>query len=159
MEASLVAQTVKSLPAVQETQVQSLGWEDPLEKEMATHSSTLAQKIPWVEEPGGLPSMGLQESDVTERLHFLSANMLLGINQHNFCCLLHFAFTRHPHERGLEEEWCCWVIVWSVWYRFLHYSRSQAANLLDFLSLPTNKCSVRTQHRLSCDFHLCDPVF
>ena len=55
-----MAQTVKRLPAMQETQVQSLGWEDPLEKEMATHSSTLAWKIPWTEEPGGLQSMGLQ---------------------------------------------------------------------------------------------------
>ena len=50
---------VKNLPAVQETQVQSLGWEDPLEKEMANHSSILAWKIPWTEEPGGLQSMGL----------------------------------------------------------------------------------------------------
>ena len=49
---------VKNLPAVQETQVQSLGWEDPMEKEMATYSSTLAWKIPWVEEPGRLKSMG-----------------------------------------------------------------------------------------------------
>ena len=48
MEASLVAQTVKRLPEMQETRVQSLGWEDPLEKEMATHSSTLAWKIPWM---------------------------------------------------------------------------------------------------------------
>ena len=47
-----MAQMVKSLPAVQETWVQSLGWEDPLEKEMATHSSILAWKIPWTEEPG-----------------------------------------------------------------------------------------------------------
>ena len=52
--ASLVAQTVKRLPAVRETWVRSLGWEDPLEKEMATHSSTLAWKIPWTEELGGL---------------------------------------------------------------------------------------------------------
>ena len=54
---------VKNPPAVQETQetlVQSLGWEDPLEKEMATHSSILAWKISWIEEPGGLHSMGLQ---------------------------------------------------------------------------------------------------
>ena len=57
---SLVAQTVKRLPAVQETQVLSLGLEDPLEKEMATHSSTLAWKIPWTKEPGGLQSMGSQ---------------------------------------------------------------------------------------------------
>ena len=58
--ASLVAQTVKRLPAMQETWVRSLGWEDPLEKEMAPHSSTLAWKIPWTEEPGRLQSMGLQ---------------------------------------------------------------------------------------------------
>ena len=60
MWASLVAQTVKHLPAVRETRVQSLGWEDPLEKEMAPHSSTLAWKIPWTEEPGGLQSVGSQ---------------------------------------------------------------------------------------------------
>ena len=60
MWASLVAQTVKRLPAVRETRVQSLGGEDPLEKEMATHSSTLAWKMPWTEEPGGLQSMGSQ---------------------------------------------------------------------------------------------------
>ena len=58
--ASLVAQMVKRLPAVRETWVQSLGWEDSLEKEMATHSSTLAWKIPWTEEPGRLQSMGSQ---------------------------------------------------------------------------------------------------
>ena len=58
--ASLIAQSVKNLPAVQETQVRSLGWEDPLEKEMATHSSILAWKISWTEEPGGLQSMGSQ---------------------------------------------------------------------------------------------------
>ena len=51
---SLVAQTVKNLPAMQETQVWSMGWEDPLEKGMATHSSILAWRIPWTEEPGGL---------------------------------------------------------------------------------------------------------
>ena len=57
---SLVAQTVKRLPPMQETQVQSLGREDPLEKEMATHSSILAWRTPWIEEPGGLQSMGSQ---------------------------------------------------------------------------------------------------
>ena len=54
----MVAQMVKRLPAVQESRVRSLGQEDPLEKEMATHSSTLAWKIPWTEEPGRLQSMG-----------------------------------------------------------------------------------------------------
>ena len=55
-----MAQTVENPPAVQETQVQSLSWEDPLEKEMATHAGTLAWRIPWIEEPGGLQSMGSQ---------------------------------------------------------------------------------------------------
>ena len=57
---SLVAQVVKRLPAVQETRVRSLGWKDPLEKEMATHSSILAWRIPWMEEPGRLQSTGPQ---------------------------------------------------------------------------------------------------
>ena len=58
--ASLVAQLVKNLPAMQETRVWFLAWEDPMEKEMATHSSILAWKIPWTEEPGGLQAMGSQ---------------------------------------------------------------------------------------------------
>ena len=72
----LVAQMVKNPPVMQETWVRPLGWEDPLEKEMAAHSSILAWKIPWTSEPGGLLSMGSQspwgckESDTTERLHF-----------------------------------------------------------------------------------------
>ena len=60
--ASLVAKLVKNLPARWETWVQFLGWEDPLEKGMATHSSILAWKTPWTQEPGGLQSMGLQKS-------------------------------------------------------------------------------------------------
>ena len=56
--ASLVAQTVKCLPTMQETQIRSLGWEDPLEKIMAIHSSTIAWEIPWTEEPGSLQPMG-----------------------------------------------------------------------------------------------------
>ena len=55
-----MAQTVKRLSTMQETRVQSLDWEDPLEKEMATHSRTIAWKIPWMEEPGRLQSMGSQ---------------------------------------------------------------------------------------------------
>ena len=70
IQASLVAQTVKSLPAVQETRVQSLGQEGTLEKEMATHSSILAWKIPWTEEPGRLQSMSCKELDTIEWLHF-----------------------------------------------------------------------------------------
>ena len=64
-DASLVAQSMKNLPALQETWVQFLGQEDPLEKEMATHFSVLAWRIPWTEEPGRLQSMGSQELDMT----------------------------------------------------------------------------------------------
>ena len=66
MLASLVAQSVKNLPVIQETQVRSLGWEDLLKKEMATHSSILAWAIPWTEEPGGLSPWGCKESGTTE---------------------------------------------------------------------------------------------
>ena len=69
--AFLVAQLVKNLPAMLETWVRFLGWEDALEKEMATHSSILAWRIPWTEEPGGLLFTGSQESDMTERLSLL----------------------------------------------------------------------------------------
>ena len=63
--ASLTAQLIKNLPAVQETQIRFLGQKDPLEEEMATHSSILAWRIPWAEEPERLQSMGSQESDMT----------------------------------------------------------------------------------------------
>ena len=65
-----MVQRLKRLPAMWETWVRSLGREDPLEKEMATHSSILAWRIPWMEELGGLQSMGHKESETTERLHF-----------------------------------------------------------------------------------------
>ena len=62
---SLIAQLVKSLSAMQESQLQFLGREDPLGKEVATHSSILVWRFPWAEEPGGLQSMGSQELDMT----------------------------------------------------------------------------------------------
>ena len=65
-----MAQRLKHLPAMWETWVRSLGWEDPLEKEMATHSSILAWRIPWTEELGGLQSTGCKELDMTEQLRF-----------------------------------------------------------------------------------------
>ena len=61
-----MAQMVKNLPAMRETWAQSLGWDDPLEKGMATHSSILAWRIIWIEEPGGPQSMGSQRVDMTE---------------------------------------------------------------------------------------------
>ena len=72
--ASLVAQIAKSSPAMQETRVRSLGWEDPLEKEVAPHSSILAWRIPWTEEPGGLQSVESQrvgQDRVTNTFHFI----------------------------------------------------------------------------------------
>ena len=65
-----MGQRLKRLTAMWETWVQSLGWEDPLDKEVATHSNILAWRIPWMEELGGLQSTGCKESDATERLHF-----------------------------------------------------------------------------------------
>ena len=75
--ASLVVQKVENLPEMQETQVQFLGWEDSLEKGMATHSSTLEWRIPWTEEPGGLQSMGVTKRP--ERLTFSLSTYLLAI--------------------------------------------------------------------------------
>ena len=69
-----MVQRLKHLPAMWETWVRSLGQEDPLEKEMATHSSILPWRIPWTEELGGLQSMGHKVSDTTKRLHFLLGN-------------------------------------------------------------------------------------
>ena len=68
----MVAQTVKNLPAMQETHVQSLGWKDPLGKRMATHSSILAWRIPWTKEPGGLWSMGSPRVAHDWHFHFTS---------------------------------------------------------------------------------------
>ena len=74
--ASLIAQSIKNLPAMQETRVRFLGREDPPEKEMAIHSSMLAWKIPWPEELGGLQSLGLQELDTT--LRFFLIDLIYG---------------------------------------------------------------------------------
>ena len=70
-KASLVSQMVKRLLAMRETRVRSLGREEPWEREMATHSSTLAWRMPWTEEPGRYSPWGCKELDATERLHFL----------------------------------------------------------------------------------------
>ena len=82
----LVAQMVKRLSTMQETRVRSLGWEDPLEKEMAIHSSTIAWKIPWTEEPGRLQSMGSQRVGhdwATSLAYLLACKVLHGKTQMN----------------------------------------------------------------------------
>ena len=76
--ASLVAQLVKNLPAMQETRVRFLDWEDPLEQEMATHFSILAWRIQWTEKPGRLQSMASRELDTTERLSTQHRNDVQG---------------------------------------------------------------------------------
>ena len=91
---SFVAQSVKNLPAVQGTWVRFLGWENPPEKEMATHCSILAWRTPWAKEPGGLQFMGSQESDMTEQLnhhhHECESSSLSVVSDsvaHNATCL------------------------------------------------------------------------
>ena len=81
MWASLVAQRLKRLPAMQETRVRSLGWEDPLEKEMATHSSILAWRIPWMGRSlVGYSPRGHKELDTTAQLHFTSLHAITSRN-------------------------------------------------------------------------------
>ena len=80
--ASLVAQMVKSLPAMQETWVRSLGREDPLEKEMATHSSTLAWKIPWMEEPGRLQGLQRVRHDQATSLSLFKLQLCCSMGQY-----------------------------------------------------------------------------
>ena len=94
--ASLVAQRLKRLPAMRETWVRSLGQEDPLEKEMATHSSILAWRIPWTEEPCGLQSTGSQRvrhdcyirllNDITKMFHTLKCEDFLILHYIENCC-------------------------------------------------------------------------
>ena len=81
--ASLIAQSVKNLPAMQETWVRFLGQEDTLEKEMATHSSILTWKTPGTEEPGRLQTMGSQESDTTYRLNHRHHGKQYGVSSKN----------------------------------------------------------------------------
>ena len=109
--ASLVAQRVKHLPAMQETWVRSLGQEDPLEKEMATHSSTPAWKIPWTEKPGRLQSMGSRRAGhnwVTSLGHLVLAQSKLNVGCYYSWCspgggngnLLQCSCLGNPIDRG-----------------------------------------------------------
>ena len=103
MRASLVAQMVIRLPAMQETQVQSLGLEDPLENEMATHSSTLVWKIPWTEEPGRLQSMGSQRvgHDWANSLSLFSFNNVLYV----------FPMVLHIYNYNLVPNFCAIICL------------------------------------------------
>ena len=96
--ASLVAQMLKNLPAMQETQVLSLGREDPLEKGISTHSSVLAWKIPWTEEPGGLQSIGLQRvsHDWVTNTHTHTTMRTWTVASINIFCPRHLALRHIP---------------------------------------------------------------
>ena len=98
--ASLVPQMEKNLPAVQETWVQSLGWEDPLEKEMTTHSSILAWKIPWTEDPVRLQSMQLQIVG-HEWLNFLSPS----VSAHYWLVFSRNQLERSASRSGRMADW------------------------------------------------------
>ena len=104
--ASLVAPLVKNLPVVQETQVQFLGYDNALEKEMATHSLVLAWRIPWTEEPGGLQSMGSQR--VGHDLATKPTNLYVDIH-FLFRCGLHRILTVVPRalQQGLAAQPSC----------------------------------------------------
>ena len=96
----LVVQLVKNLPAVQETQVRSLGWEDPLEKEMATHSGILAWEISWTKGPGRLQSMGLQRVG-----HDWATNTYTYLHLLHFIVILHSATC--PPVVNLQKQGSC----------------------------------------------------
>ena len=103
---------------MRETQVWSLGWEDPLEKEMATHSSTLAWKIPWMEEPGRLQSTrGHKELDTTERQQFWDFNVQHWNSKHVFFMLFLIVWTEYsfPRVSNLKTKH---KIVARIWHKF-----------------------------------------
>ena len=110
LRASLLAQIVKRLPAMQETQVRSLGGEDPLEEELATHSSILAQRIQWTEESTGLWSWGHKELDMTEQL-ILSLLLLTEWKQEKF-----WWNSDMNHEREAIIPLLESVLDWSRWW-------------------------------------------
>ena len=126
--ASLVAQTLKRLPAMRETRVRFLGWEDPLEKEMGIHSSALAWKIPWTEEPDRLQSMGSQRvgHDWATSLSFFLQTVCMVCSWLNwpqavFRFLLVGSFMNHClnwNEAWTPTTWLCWVSLASHWRLF-----------------------------------------
>ena len=104
---------VKNLPAVQETRFQSLGWEDPLEKEVATCSSILAWRIPWTEKPGGLQSMGLQRVG-----HDLATKeqQQMTIYEHLLCALHQLFYL--IHNRAMRN---LWILIFIFVFFFIFF--------------------------------------
>ena len=143
MWASLVAQTIKCPPAMRETRVWSLGWEDPLEKEMATHSSILAWRIPWIEDPDRLQSMGSQRVG-HDWMTSLSLSLYCSISSSNYCFL---AFIQVSQETSkvvwysrLLKNFPQFVVIHSQ--RLLHsqWSRNRYFSGIPLLFLQSNTC-------------------
>ena len=124
-----MAQTVKNLPAMQKTRVWSLGWEDPLEKGMAPHSSILAWRILWKEEPGGLQSMGSQRVRHDWATNFnnkvLPTNFYWGKIYNKICCFNHLKCTMEWHQ--LHSP-CCATVTTSS-YSFDQHPRQKLCSL------------------------------
>ena len=99
-----MAQKLKRLPGMQETQVRSLGWEDPLEKEMTTHSNILAWKIPRTEEPGGLYSSGSKESDASFMGGAMLSKSLIQFSVDGQGCVPSLLFDLRPNYGGGNED-------------------------------------------------------
>ena len=104
--ASLIAQLVNHLPTMQETQVRFLRWEDPLEKEMATHSSVLAWRIPWTEEPGRLQSTGSQELDTTQQLNHHHPKVIDNLWCFSICVVGILLFREFPSDLDPDYAYC-----------------------------------------------------
>ena len=125
LKTSLVAQRLKRLPAMWETWVRSLGWEDPLEKEMATHSSILAWRIPWMEELCGLQSTGRKESDMAEWLHF---HFHFGVFSSWWLLFFLFLFTSQCYVFGIAgmlQNVTTWIPVdYKSWNKVVRYHKS-----------------------------------
>ena len=137
---SLVAQMVKCLSTMWETRVRSLGWEDPLEKEMAIHSSTLAWKILWMEEPGGLQSMGSQR--VTWLSNFTSLTSLASyfINGEGNGNPLQYSCLENPMDRGAWQAMVHGVTKSWIWLRWLSNASAYLRLLIFLLAILIPAC-------------------
>ena len=122
---------VKNLPAMQETWVQSLGQEDPLEKGMATHSSVLAWRIPWIEEPSRLQSMGHKELDTTKQLTLsLSFTLFIFTFFHYIYLIKSSRWRSGKHCLPMQETEETWICSLCCCYMYLHTHKNAELNIL-----------------------------
>ena len=122
-----MAQMVKNLPTKRDTPVQSLGWEDPLEKSMATNSSILAWSIPWTEEPGGLQSMGCKQSGITNTFTFTTKLSYFSSREH---------ILRFPTDLWKWETFAYVVLAYKVYFLNCAASSCEFALILHYFFSP-----------------------